>query len=205
MAGGVQKIGICGGTFDPIHTGHLAVAELVRCEFGLDKVLFIPSGRPPHKDLSSVTEPVHRLNMVKCATGSNSFFEAESIEIDRVGFTYTADTLKELHKKYPAGTKFYFIIGADVVMDLQNWRNYQEVFGLTAFIAVMRPGYREDKINTQIDYLKDNYDLKISGFEIPLLDISSTFIRERVKRRQSIKYLVSDCVEEYIKENKLYL
>ncbi len=198
------KIGICGGTFDPIHTGHLAVAELVRCEYGLDRVLFIPSGMPPHKSLEDVTAPVHRLNMVKCAVGSNSSFEAVAIEIERSGYTYTVDTLKELHRRYPEGTEFNYIIGADVLLDLLTWRNAREVFKLTDFIAVMRPGFSDEAFNKRLAELKREYEINIRSFEIPLLDISSTFIRDRIKAGKSVKYLVKEEVEEYIIKNKLY-
>ncbi len=198
------KIGICGGTFDPIHMGHLAVAELVRCEYGLDKVLFIPSGMPPHKNLENVTAPMHRLNMVKCAVSSNSSFEAVAIEVERSGYTYTVDTLKELRGLYPEGTEFNYIIGADVVLDLLTWRNAPEVFKLTDFIAIMRPGFSSEAFSKRLIELKREYEINIRSFEIPLLDISSTFIRDRIKAGKSVKYLVKEEVEEYIIKNKLY-
>ncbi|MDF2985168.1 MAG: nicotinate/nicotinamide nucleotide adenylyltransferase [Eubacterium sp.] len=200
-----MKIGICGGTFDPIHLGHLAVAELVRSEFDLDKILFVPSGMPPHKNLKNVTAPIHRLNMVKCAVSSNPYFEAISIEVDRSGYTYTVDTLKELQGLYPRGTEFYYIIGADVVMDLLSWRNAPEVFKLTNFIAVMRPGFSNEAFKERLIFLRSKYEANIRSFEIPLLEISSTFVRERIKEKKSIKYLVDKDVEEYIIKNHLYL
>ncbi len=199
------KIGICGGTFDPIHTGHLVVAELVRSEFNLDRVLFIPSGMPPHKDLKNVSAPVHRLNMVKAAVSSNKNFEAVSNEVDRSGYTYTVDTLKELHVLYPSGAEFHYIIGADVVMDLLTWRNWQEVFTLTNFIAVMRPGFSDAEFSKRLTELKQNYRINIQNYEIPLLEISSTSIRERIKAGRSVKYLIPEEVEEYIMQNNLYL
>jgi len=199
------RIGICGGTFDPVHTGHLIVAEMVRSEFELDKVLFIPSGMPPHKNLKNVTAPIHRLNMVKFAVSSNKNFEAMSVEVDRPGYTYTVDTLKELHKIYPLGTEFYYIIGADVVMDLLTWRNWQEVITLTNFIAVMRPGFSDKEFCQRLSELKQNYGINIESIEIPLMEISSTNIRERVKAGKSVKYLVNEKVEDYIIQNKLYL
>ena len=198
------KIGICGGTFDPVHLGHLAVAELVRCEFGLDKILFIPSGKPPHKDIDSVTDPIHRLKMVQCAVSTNPGFEAVSIEVERLGYTYTVDTLNQLHELYPEGTEFYYIIGADVVMDLLKWKNAEEVFKLTRFIALMRPGFQDEEFKTRINYLKSKYGVEISGFEAPLIEISSTFIRDRIKNGKSVKYFITESVERYIKENKLY-
>lgn len=199
------KIGISGGTFDPIHMGHLAIAELVRCEFNLDKVLFIPSGMPPHKDLRIVTDPIHRLNMVKCAVSTNPYFEAVAIETEREGYSYTVDTLNELHKIYPPNTQFYYIIGADVVMDLLTWRSAEEVFGLTKFIAVMRSEYQDEEFNSQIKALRNSFAADITSFEAPLIEISSTFIRARMRKNQSIKYFVNECVEEYIKNNNLYL
>lgn len=199
------KIGICGGTFDPIHMGHLVIAEMVRCEMNLDKVLFIPSGMPPHKDLNVVTNPMHRLNMVKCAVQGNPYFEAVDIEVKRKGYTYTVDTLNELHKIYPSNTAFYYIIGADVVMDLLTWKRHDEVFALTKFVAVMRTGYLDNDFNEKINALRQKYDLDIKSIEAPLIEISSTMIRERISKNQSIKYLVSECVEEYIKKNELYV
>ncbi len=199
------KIGICGGTFNPIHLGHLAIAELVRCEFNLDKVLFIPSGMPPHKDLKIVTDPIHRLNMVKCAVSTNPYFEAVDIEVERRGLTYSVDTLNELHKNYSWGTTFYYIIGADVVMDLLTWKRFEEVFVLTKFIAVMRAGFEDKDFNERITLLRQKYDIDITSFEAPLIEISSTHIRDRIKNNLSVKYLVDECVEEYIKKNNLYL
>lgn len=198
------KIGICGGTFDPIHMGHLAIAELVRCEFNLDKVLFVPSGMPPHKDLSVVTNSLHRINMVKCAVSTNPYFEAVAIETEREGYSYTVDTLNELHEMYPLNTQFYYIIGADVLMDLLNWRRAEEVFRLTKFIAVMRTGFQDDEFDSQIKTLRNSFDIDITSFEAPLIEISSTFIRSRIRKNQSVKYFVNECVEEYIKDNNLY-
>jgi nicotinate-nucleotide adenylyltransferase len=198
------KIGICGGTFDPIHLGHLAIAELVRCELNLDKVLFIPTGRPPHKDVKVVTDPIHRLNMVECAIEGNEYFEAVDIEVKREGYTYTVDTLNELHQRYPQGTTFYYIIGADVVMDLLNWKSHEEVFTLTKFAAVMRAGYLGNDFLERIRLMRNRFDIDILSVEAPLIEISSTLIRERVSKNQSVKYLVNDCVDAYIKENNLY-
>ncbi len=200
-----MKVGICGGTFDPVHLGHLTVAEMVRCEFGFDKILFIPSGKPPHKNLDSVTDPIHRLKMVQCAVSTNPNFEAVSIEVERGGYTYTVDTLNQLHELYPEGTEFYYMIGADVVMDLLKWKKAEEVFTLTSFIALMRPGFQDEEFKTRINYLQSKYEVDIIGFEAPLIEISSTFIRDRVKCGKSVKYFVTEPVEMYIKENKLYI
>lgn len=199
------KIGICGGTFDPIHMGHLIIAEMARCQYGLDKVLFIPSGKPPHKDLQVVTEPIHRLNMVECATQNNPYFEALDIEIMREGYTYTVDTLKDLHKLFPRETDFYYIIGADVVRDLPTWKSIGEVSKQTKFIAFMRPEFINEEFSSQIQLLRDKFHIVVDTFEAPLIEISSTYIRDSIRKGQTIKYIVPECVEKYIRDNDLYL
>jgi nicotinate-nucleotide adenylyltransferase len=205
MKSEISKIGICGGTFDPIHNGHLLVAELVRCHFGLDKVLFIPSGNPPHKKSVKVSDSGHRYKMVEIATESNQYFEALPLEVERKGLTYTVDTLAELHEVCRPDTQFYYIIGADVVMDLLTWRDFKKVFGLTNFISVLRPGYSRKQYDDQIEYLRTSFDIKLETFEIPLIGISSTLIRKQILQGESIKYMVPEKVEQYILDNKLYI
>lgn len=198
------KIGILGGTFDPIHHGHLIVAEVVREESGLDKILFIPSGMPPHKDLSGVTCGEHRFNMVKEAINNNPLFEASRIEIEREGLTYTIDTLKRLKNMYGDDTGLFFIIGADVVGDILTWKDFEKVFSICEFIAVLRPEYKEDDFEKNIEFLRSRYMAKIHIVNIPLIEISSTIIRGKVQNGKSIKYMVPDRVETYIKNNGLY-
>ena len=205
MKDNVEKIGISGGTFNPIHIGHLMVAEIVRDRFGLDKVLFIPSGMPPHKSLSSVACAKHRFDMVEKAVESNPYFKASRIEIDREGYTYTVDTLKNLREIYGNNTSLYYIIGADVLNDLLTWKNYEEVLKICEFIAVLRPGNDVQAFKKQIEFLKQTYCAKIHFINTPLIEISSTEIRDRIKEGRSIKYLVRDSVEEYIKLNRLYI
>ena len=199
-----EKIGIFGGTFNPIHFGHLIVAESVRESFGLDRVLFAPSGIPPHKSYDEVTGAEHRYAMVECAVRSNPYFEASRVEIDRTGFTYTVDTLNSLRTLYDNAAELYFLIGADVINELITWRNYREVFDLCSFIAVKRPGCDVRSAESGIEQLKERYNASISMIEAPLVDISSTSIREFVREHRSIKYLVPECVEEYIVKNGLY-
>ena len=160
---------------------------------------------PPHKNLRNVTAPIQRLNMVKCAVSSNPYFEAVPIETLREGYTYTVDTLNQLHEAYPGGTQFYYIIGADVVMDLLTWKRFEEVVCLTKFIAVMRPGFLDENFNSQINALRNKYDIDITSFEAPLLELSSTFLRDRLRKNQSVKYFIPECVEEYITSNNLYI
>lgn len=200
----MKRIGIMGGTFNPIHTGHLIIADDAREKYKLDKVLFIPSGLPPHKPDSEVLDPEHRFEMVRLAVASNAGFEASRMEIDRDGYTYTVYTLNELKERYGKGTTFYFIIGADVVPELKTWREYKKVFQLCEFIAVLRPGFSDNSFLGEIQQLEAEYGAKIHPMQSRLIDISSTDIREHCMRGTSIKYLVPEAVESYILDKGLY-
>jgi nicotinate-nucleotide adenylyltransferase len=202
--GKAERIGICGGTFDPIHYGHMVIAEEIREKFFLDKILFIPSGMPPHKVISGVTLPLHRFNMVSSAISKYPFFEASRIEIDRPGFSYTIDTLTELRELFGQDTGLFFIIGADVIFELHAWRSIDKVFRMFEFIAVLRPGYEEEKFIKEVEYLNVKFNAKISIAEASSVDISSSGIRDRVRNNISIKQLVPECVEEYIYKHGLY-
>jgi len=199
-----KKIGISGGTFDPVHHGHLIAAQEIRERLELDKVLFIPVGLPPHKKNQRVTEPEHRYNMVLEAIRSNPFFEASRIEIDRGGYTYTIDTLLNLKVIYGDDTRLFFIIGADVVPELVTWKRFEEVFKLCEFVAVNRPGSQREGFFESVRYLKERYSAIIHTIMLPSIEISSTDIRNRVKNGRTIKYLVPESVEKYIYENGLY-
>jgi len=201
----IKKIGILGGTFNPVHYGHLIAAENVREAFGLDRVLFMPSGVPPHKQEPTVEDAAHRFEMVRLAIGPNPFFEASRMEIDRPGFTYTVDTLGSLKATYGNDAELYFIIGADVLPELTTWRNFTEVFGLCGFIAVLRHGYGRESFLQCIEGLKTLYRAEIHIAETPVIDISSTDIRRRIKDCKSIKYLTPHDVEDYIYKNRLYI
>ncbi|MGL5506323.1 MAG: nicotinate-nucleotide adenylyltransferase [Paraclostridium sp.] len=197
---GKLKIGIMGGTFDPIHYAHLATAEYAREKFKLDKILFIPTGNPPHK-AKLRTDKVDRYNMVLLATKNNEYFITSAMEINREKRTYTVDTLKELHKIYP-NSEIYFITGADTICDMENWRNVGENFELATFIAASRPGIRDSEAKQKIEKLKNIYDAKIEEIDAPSLDISSTYIREQIKEKKSVKYLLPEEVQRYINEKK---
>jgi len=199
------RIGISGGTFDPIHYGHMIIAEQIRESLELDKVIFIPSGLTPHKDITKVTPAEHRFNMVRAAVQTNSFFEVSRIEIEREGYTYTIDTVRQLNEIYGETARLFFIIGADVIPELLTWKDYEKLFKLCEFIAVLRPGFKKDDIMKEVEYLRSTYLAKIHIVDAPLIDISSTIIREKVKAGKSIKYLVPESVESYIIKNKLYL
>ena len=196
------NIGIMGGTFDPIHYAHLATAEYVRETYNLDKILFIPTGNPPHKSKLR-TDKKDRYNMVLWATMNNDDFVVSDMEINRNTRTYTIDTLKELHKIYP-NANIYFITGADTICDMESWKNVGENFELATFIAANRPGINSNEAKMKIERLKSRYDANIRSVNVPSLDISSTYIRNHIKNGKSIKYLIPECVESYIYEKKIY-
>ena len=198
-----MKIGIMGGTFDPIHLGHLATAESVREIFALDEILFIPAARPPHKLCRPVTNEVHRLAMTTLATQSNKFFRVSDMELKRTGLSYTLDTMDELHKNFGAATELFFIIGADSLADLSKWHEAKKLVERSHFIATTRPGVDVDYSATE-KFFGTIAREHIHRVTTPAIEISSTEIRERVKLGRSIKYLVPEAVEEYILREGLY-
>ncbi|MEG0845849.1 MAG: nicotinate-nucleotide adenylyltransferase [Niameybacter sp.] len=199
-----MKIAIMGGTFDPIHMGHLVTAEAVRHEFDIDEVLFVPTGNPPHKASMGITSAEHRYLMTVLATAANAHFNVSRIEIDREGTTYTVDTLKELSRMYGPDTKLYFITGADAVHEILNWKNSEELLQLCTFVAVTRPGYQKQQLLDHVENLRAQYHSSIKFLEVPALAISSSDIRKRVKDDSPIKYLVTSAVENYICKHNLY-
>lgn len=198
-----MKIGVIGGTFDPIHNGHLIVAEYARTSLNLDKLIFIPSGIHPFKDNKSITEPKKRVDMISLAIDSNKYFEISPIEIHRKGTTYTIDTIMELKKEYNED-EIYFIIGSDIIFEIEKWKSFEELIQLCKFILLYRPGKEEDHIDKKIEELYSAYKIQFEKVKSPLIEISSTEIRARVKNKLSIKYLVPESVEEYILKNNLY-
>lgn len=199
-----MKIAIMGGTFDPIHMGHLVTAEAVRHEFDIDEVLFVPTGNPPHKAGMGITSAEQRYLMTVLATAANAHFNVSRIEIDREGTTYTIDTIKELSKTYGPETKLYFITGADAVHEILTWKNSEELLQMCTFVAVTRPGYQKQQLINHIEELRTQYHSSIKFLEVPALAISSSDIRKRVKAQSPIKYLVTSAVENYIYKHKLY-
>lgn len=198
-----KKIAIMGGTFNPIHNGHLVAAEAVRQQLGIDRVLFIPTGKPPHKNFNPMYNE-HRYLMTVLATVTNPHFEVSRIEIDRAGLTYTIDTINELKCKLSPDCKIYFITGADAINEILKWKNPEKLLSMCEFVAVTRPSYNKDELQETVNNLKDNYKGKITFLEIPALSISSTDIRHRVLAGQTIKYLLPASVEEYILKFGLY-
>ncbi|MFC7393279.1 nicotinate-nucleotide adenylyltransferase [Scopulibacillus cellulosilyticus] len=188
----MKKIGLIGGTFDPPHLGHLAIAEEAADACRLDEVWFLPSYIPPHKD-RLVTDSDHRIAMVDRAIEDNPLFKLSLIEIKRKGRSYTYDTLYELKRRYP-DDQFYFIIGADMVDDLPNWYKIDQLAKLTSFIGFKRPGYT----------FKKPEGVTIIPVEMPQIDISSSMIRKRINQHRSYRYFLCENVKKYIEEKGLY-
>ena len=187
------RIGVMGGTFDPIHHGHLVAASEVANSFDLDEVVFVPTGEPWHKDGVSPSE--HRYLMTVVATASNPSFTVSRVDIDRKGATYTIDTLRDLRADRPEADLF-FITGADAVAQILAWKDHSDLWDLAHFVAVSRPGHV-----LSIDGLPAD---KVSQLEVPALAISSTDCRERIRRDRPVWYLVPDGVVQYINKHHLY-
>jgi nicotinate-nucleotide adenylyltransferase len=191
-----KKKGIMGGTFDPIHYGHLVTAEEVRDYFDLEEVVFVPSARPPHKIGQEISDPEHRYLMVVLATVTNPYFRVSRVEIERPGPSYSIDTVWYFKKIWGEDTEIFFITGADAFAQISNWNNPAELLSLCTFVAASRPGYRLR--------LEGSLQGKIEVIEVSALAISSSEIRRRVKRGESIKYLLPEAVENYIYKHGLY-
>lgn len=198
-----QRIGIMGGTFDPIHNGHLSTASNVKSYFKLDKIMFVPSGTPPHKRNRIITDAKHRVEMIKIALAGNEDFSLSTIEVDRKGYSYTYDTLLELQKSYCKETSFYFIIGADVVPELFTWHKYKELFAICEFIAVLRPGFEVKSFFEDIDKMEAE-GARINPVRTPLVDASSSKVRECVREGKDCSMMLPDGVLDYIMKEGLY-
>ncbi|MEG0619996.1 MAG: nicotinate-nucleotide adenylyltransferase, partial [Raoultibacter sp.] len=181
------RLGIMGGTFDPIHIGHLACAEQARDTFDLDAVIFVPAGNPVFKKNQIITPAAQRLEMCRLAVRSNPAFDVSDIEIRRPGDTYTVDTLREVRAYYPPNVELYFITGADAVFSIVRWRESAAIAGLARLIAVTRPGYALSQ--EKRDYLAQNSAFSVTYAEVTALALSSSDIRQRVREKRSIRYL----------------
>ena len=190
-----------GGTFDPIHFGHLLMAEEARQAFALDRVIFIPNGRPAHKKAYAVSAPEDRYAMTLLATATNPAFDCSRLEIDRPGTSYAVDTVRYFRETQPDLDALYFITGADAVLEILTWHEYETLIHECRFIAVTRPGFVLDRLHeiAGADFLE-----RVSFLPIPGLDISSTDLRRRVREGRSIKYLTPEPVEAYIHRQGLY-
>ncbi|BDI31738.1 putative nicotinate-nucleotide adenylyltransferase [Capsulimonas corticalis] len=197
----ISRVGIMGGTFDPIHFGHLLMAEEARQAFALDEVVFVPNGRPAHKKAYLVSSPEDRYAMTRLATESNPQFTCSRIEIDRPGPSYAIDTIRAFREQYTHLDALYFITGADAILQILTWREYDKLVEACQFIAVTRPGFSLERLSELAD---KNFLDHVSFLPIPGLDISSTDIRVRIHQRRSIRYLCPDSIVDYIEDSGLY-
>jgi len=189
-----------GGTFDPIHYGHLVTAEEALVQFGLDSVLFVPTGLPWMKEHKVVSPAEDRYLMTVIATASNPLFDVSRMEVDRDGPTYTVETLRRLKELYGAQTDLFFITGADAIEEILAWKDHEELFGLARFIAATRPGY---DIAASVGQEPEGHP-EITVMNIPALAISSTDIRARVAAGRPIRYLVPEGVKSYVEKAGIY-
>ena len=198
-----MRLGVLGGTFDPVHLGHQIIAEEARVNLSLDKVIFVPAGRPWFKEGVEITPSADRLAMLNIAVCSNPSFEIDVLEVERPGPTYTADTMNELRSRVGEEAELYFIVGLDALAELPSWKDPDRLADLCCFAGMKRPGY------TDFDILGLEREIpgvsgKIHLVDNLLVDISSSDIRRRVREGLPISYLVPEEVEEYIKEKGLY-
>lgn len=204
MTQGMRKYGVMGGTFDPIHYGHLVTAEAARHEFGLDRVVFLPSGTPPHKPPEAVTDAEHRYMMTVLATLSNPYFDVSRVDIDREGISYTVDSLRILREQYGGDSELYFITGADAILEIVSWKEPDKLLELAHFIGATRPGFCLEQVPKSTQEWLSRHPDRVHLIKVPALAISSTDIRERVRTGNSIRYLVPEPVEHYIRRHNLY-
>jgi len=191
-----KRLGILGGTFDPIHSGHLILAEQLKDELKLQKVIFIPSANPPHKENHPVSPAKDRLKMVKIAIQDNPDFLISDIELRRGGKSYTIDTLTRLVKFYK-DSELFFLLGSDAIDELPTWKEPDKIFQKVKVVIALRPGF--DRINQKNRFVQKSLVVPING-----LNISSSQIRERIREGKSIRYLVPPGVEKFIRSKKLY-
>ena len=214
----MKKIALFGGTFNPIHLGHLRAAEEISDFFGLDRVIFIPSSTPPHKKKEGILSASLRAEMVRLAVSDNPRFAMSEVEIGRPGKSYSVETIEHFRGQFDRGTQLYFIVGLDAFQEIHTWKEYASLFELCHFVVMTRPGL-EKKFSPEhlpVELADDFcYDTQKGGYahtsgffiypaEITGLDISSTRIREYLQRGSSIKYLVPPAVEAFITTNHLY-
>ena len=199
-----MKIGIMGGTFDPIHIGHLLLGEFAYENFHLDEIWFLPNGNPPHKttDESGVSLD-DRIEMVKLATDDVPYFRKNLYEASSKKHSYTYSTMRALREMYPEH-EFFFILGADSLFSIEQWKNFREIFPSCTILAAMRDDKDTESMQAQIRYLNEKYGADIRLLQAPLVEISSTTIRRRAENGLSIRYMVPDVVSEYIQSNALY-
>jgi nicotinate-nucleotide adenylyltransferase len=201
-AASVARLGIFGGTFDPIHHGHLVAAEEARHQLALDRVLFVPAGRPPHKPDRPITDAHHRLRLLQLATAAKPYFAISCVDLERPGPHYTVDTLRLLRAEWGPGPAFFFIEGNDSLLDVPDWHQPRRLIELCELAVVRRPGAEIDL--AELERQLPGLTAHIHWVAMPLLQISSSDLRARVRAGRPISYLVPPAVEAYIREQGLY-
>jgi len=223
-----MRIGIMGGTFDPIHLGHLRAAEEIYWAFGLDRIIFVPAARPPHKEEAVVASALHRYEMVSLATVFTPYFTVSPIELQREGKSYSVETVREFQKMAGPDTRLYFVVGVDAFLEMSAWREAEELLTLTRVIVTARPGWRLDEVERLLtpeqgrllghptfQYLKvgeidpERMEKELAPRQVLLvevvsLDIASREIRQLVEEGRSIRHIVPDTVAAYMVKNRLY-
>ena len=199
-----MRIGILGGTFDPIHYGHLVAGEEARRALDLERVLFVPSARPPHKQEYPVSAPEDRVEMVKLAIADNPNFELSTVDVDRAGFSYTVDTVRMLQEQLGPAAELFFILGEDALADLPTWHRPERLLEICQLIAVNRPGYHSFSLRL-LDRQLPGVERRVHPVRIPELAIWSTELRARVCSGLSVRYLVPERVHDYVYSRGLYL
>lgn len=199
----MRKVGIMGGTFDPIHIGHLILGENAYLQFGLDKVVFMPSGNPPHKKDRDGGTYLQRMDMVKLAIASNTHFEISDIEMNEDGYTYTYRTLERLVKEHP-DTEYYFIIGADSLFYFDSWKNPQRIADACTLVVATRNHTSDEKLDEKIEFVRKLFNAKIEKLDTENIDCSSSQIRSWIKEGHTVKYYVPDTVINYIHTYHVY-
>jgi nicotinate-nucleotide adenylyltransferase len=198
----LQRIGVIGGTFDPIHYGHLAAAEEARVRVNLEKVLFAVAGLPPHKLDEEVTPVEHRLAMVRLGISSNPDFELSRVDVDRSGPSYTVDTISILQEQWGQGTEMFFVLGIDSLVEVPTWHQPERLIQLCHLVAVARPGFEVDM--RQLEDSVPGISSRVEIIGMPEVDISSSDLQRRVREGLPIRYQVPEEVERYIREHRLY-
>ncbi len=198
----LQRIGIIGGTFNPIHLGHLMIAEMAREAYNLEKVIFVPAYHPPHKH-EDVIDAKYRYEMTEAAVSDNPYFTVSDVEFKREGPSYTIDTVRHFIKEYGPDTEFYFIAGTDSIRDLPNWKYIDDLLPLCHFIGAVRPD-GSAAIDDVVAYFGELGAQRIHRLDVPIMRLSATDLRRRLRERRTVRYLISKAVVEYIKDHDIY-
>lgn len=201
---GAKRVAILGGTFDPIHNGHISVAKEILKKTDVEKVLFVPNGMPPHKDLEDVTSAEIRLEMARAAVENEENMYVSSIEVERKGYAYTVDTISQIKEIIGADVNLRFVMGADAFLYITSWKDYKRLLEICSFIAVTRPGYNKKELQSEINSMEAMVDCDVEIIEINPVDVSSSEIRELVRDSKSISSLVPKEVANCIQINNLY-